>query len=760
MDRKERILAFINSDGYVPLKTEELMTVLDVPKNERSELESILNTLCAQGKIVKRKRNRFAPVRSDGEYVTGRLECSAKGYFGFIIRENGGEDVFVNGDDMLDALDGDTVRARLYIRRRGCVDTRHKEARVTEVIKRGYKTITGVIYSERNGYFYLRPDNRRIYAKFLIKRSDAMNVSIGDRAAMNIVSHDGDGKFYGRIVSVLGNESSLKSIVEALLISNGIKRDFDEQTLREANEIEYKIDLKQLADREDLRDELIFTIDGDDARDFDDAVSLKRLNNGSYLLGVHIADVSEYVREGSALDSEAFERGTSVYLADRVIPMLPERLSNGICSLNPNEDRLAMSLFTEISTDGNVVNHRLVKSVICSSYRMTYNNVNKILSDNDVKLCAEYAELVPTLRLMEKLAEILREKRLKRGCVQFDFPESKIIVSPDGDPIDIIKEERGVSNKMIEEFMLTANETIAEYAFASEIPFIYRNHEPPDTEKIRHLNKLLRRFGDEVIINEKNDASVPSEELRRVVSNAEGTPQERVVSDAVLRSMMKAGYSERNLGHYGLGAQYYCHFTSPIRRYPDLAVHRILKEFADGKLTAKRRRTLQGFTAAAGKMSSEREINAENTERAADDVMKAAYMSAFIGTEFDAVVTNVTSFGMFVELDNSVEGLIKIENMAHDSYEYDENLLAIIGRRKGNTFSMGDRVQAVLVKCDIPLGQLEFILKKDYNDVRDNGKTVKAKTVRGSKRKKYKRYSRKKNNYGKIRDCNHNAFRA
>lgn len=742
MDRKERILAFINSKEYVPLKFKELMAVLDVPTEAEEQLSEILSELCVEGKIYVTKKGRYVSVDNESLCAVGRLSCNAKGYFGFLICDDEDEeDVFVSGDDMATALNGDKVLVRID---KTDKKLNHRQGRVIKVLDRHNKIIVGIIYKEKDGYFYLRPDNRQIYAKVSIAPEKIMTAQVGDRVAASVIKYTESGKVFGEVISVLGDENSLKSCVEGIIIGNDIKQEFDKETLREADKIPQSVDTSKLDGREDLRDMLIFTIDGDDARDFDDAVSLTLTDNGNYYLGVHIADVSEYVTDGSALEHEAYERGTSVYLADRVIPMLPERLSNGICSLNPKVDRLTLSVFMEITGDGNVLNHKLCKSVICSKERMTYNNVNKILEENDVQLCERYNYMIPTLKLMESLAQILRGKRTQRGAIQFDFPESHVLVNEDGEPVDIVKDIRGVSNKMIEEFMLVANETIAEYAFWAEIPFIYRNHEAPSLEKIMAFNDFITHFGFSFKGKIDRDNPIHPKALQKILDDVTGTPEERIISSTMLQSLMKAKYSEENLGHFGLAAKYYCHFTSPIRRYPDLAIHRLLKDFLDGKLTGDRIPYLKNYVAAAGKQSSECEVNAEHAERDVDDLMKTAYMSSFVGETFEGVVANVTNFGMFVELENSVEGLIRLENMTDDYYEFDERTNILTGRRKKRTYQSGDCVKVVLARADILLRQIDFVLERDATKKILKTFEKKHEQSKCEKKKQKKKYKRKK----------------
>lgn len=740
MNRKERILAFMRSKEYVPLKLKEIMTVLEVPREDEAELLEILDALCAEGKIYVTKKGRYSCTDSEVFTVAGKIVCNAKGYFAFLIcDEPGEEDVFISGDDLDCALNGDRVLVRLFQKKN---KQNHRQGRVIKVLERCNKTIVGVIYKEKDDYFYLRPDNRQIYTKISIAKGDMMTAQIGDRAAVQIINYSDDGKVYGEIVSVLGDEESLKSCIESIIISNDIKQEFDKDTLEAADRVPSSVGAEQLQGREDLRDMLIFTIDGDNAKDFDDAVSLTITECGNYYLGVHIADVSEYVTEGTALDREAYERGTSVYLADRVIPMLPEKLSNGICSLNPNVDRLTLSIFMEISGDGKVVSHKLCKSVIRSKERMTYNNVNSILEDSDEELCERYSYILPTLKLMETLAQILRNKRTKRGAIQFDFPESSVTVDENGEPVEIVKEIRGVSNKMIEEFMLAANETVAEYAFWSELPFIYRNHEAPSLEKIMAFSDFIMHFGLSFKGRIDRDNPIKPKALQQIADAIKDSPHERIVSATMLQSLMKARYSEENLGHFGLAAKYYCHFTSPIRRYPDLEIHRILKNFMDGTLTESRISYLKNYVAAAGKHSSECEINAEHTERDVDDLMKTAYMSRFIGETFKGTVANVTNFGMFIELENSVEGLVRLENMTDDYYEFDEKTMTLVGKRKKRSYTTGDCVKVVVARADILLRQIDFVLEKDYD--RKVIKKLERTVPRKSEKDKKKSNSKKK----------------
>lgn len=657
---------------------------------------------------------------------SGTLRTNAKGFFGFVICDGEAEeDIFIAGDKLGKAFDSDYVLVKIDKEK---TDGK-REGHIVKVLERGNKTVVGVIERQKDGIFRLRPDNRQLYAKIRIRPDDMMNAKIGSRAACEIVRYTKTGKIYGRVISVLGEKDSLKSCIEGIIISNGIKQAFEAETREEAKQTPDTVTERDIDGRADLRDMTVFTIDGDDARDFDDAVSLSVLNNGNYYLGVHIADVTHYVREGTSLDSEAFSRGTSVYLADRVIPMLPEKLSNGICSLNPKEDRLTLSVFMEVNRDGAVVGHKIEKAVIRSCERMTYNNVNAILTDNDKELTAKYIHIVPTLRLMEELSEILRKKRDRRGAIQFDFPETEIKVDKNGNPTQIVKKVRGVSEKLIEEFMLLANETVAEYAYWAELPFVYRVHEAPSSDKITAFNEFLRNFNLSLKGKIDDDNPVHPKALQRILDSVKDTPEERVVSANMLRSLMKAEYKTENLGHFGLAAKYYCHFTSPIRRYPDLMIHRILKSFLDG-------RKIHADVYSAASHSSEREVAAEHSERDIDDLMKTAYMSQFVGEAFDGVVSSVTNFGIFVELDDIyVEGLIRVENMSGDYFEFYDGSNTLVGKRTGKTYSIGEMVRVVLAKTDLMLRQIDFVLEKDADKKLLKKFEKKPKTAKRAKKK-------------------------
>lgn len=711
MDRKERIVLYMKSKEYIPLMKQELAAVLCVPSEDLKAFSAVMEELEREGRVILTKKGRYVAAENADGIVTGRLRCNGRGFFAFLICDaEAQEDIYINGKSLAGAINND--RVAVHVDR---TDTRtgRMEGHVTKILERGNENLTGILKDRRrDGYYRVKCDNESIYTKIRIPEDAVMDAEIGQRVVVRLTKYDGD-HIYGRIVKVLGDADSISGNVEAILFGHALRQEFPDEVIREAEAAPQEVSEKEIVGRLDLRDKIIFTIDGDDARDFDDAVSLDPLENGNCRLGVHIADVTHYVRENSPLDKEAFLRGTSVYLADRVIPMLPKLLSNGICSLNPHVDRLTLSVFMEIDAQGNIVSHDLVKSVIRSVERMTYHDVTKLIEGTDEALARKYSAILPTIKQMAATAQLLYTRRCARGSIDFDFPESSIIMNEQNEPIDIIRAERGISNRLIEEFMLAANETIAEYAFWAELPFVFRVHEPPDAAKIEEFNAFIQNFGYHLKGKFNADNPIHPKELQKLLKEIKDTPEEQMIASYMLRSLMKARYAPQNLGHFGLAAKYYTHFTSPIRRYPDLAIHRILKEFLDGKTDDTRVRELKEFTLQVSEQSSECEITAEYAERDVEALMKAIYMSQFIGDSFPGTISGVTRFGMFVELENSVEGLVRMEHLKDDYYDYDEQQRRLIGQRTNQTYKIGDQVEVTLIRTDLLSRQIDFILTKD-----------------------------------------------
>ena len=538
-----------------------------------------------------------------------------------------------------------------------------------------------------------------------------MGAVTGHKVVVEITDYGEDRRNpEGKIIEILGHINDPGVDILSVIRRYELPVEFPDEVYQEIENVELEINEKEMMGREDLRNVLTITIDGEDSKDLDDAVSLTKLENGNYELGVHIADVSHYVQENTALDKEAYGRGTSVYLVDRVIPMLPHKLSNGICSLNPNEDRLALSCIMEIDHRGYVVNHRVVNSVIYSDYRMTYTAVREILEDKTPELLEKYAEIVPMLEEMNELRKILVAKRKKRGSVNFDLPESKIILDEQGKPIDIKPYDRNIATNLIEEFMLVCNETVAENFFWQEIPFVFRSHQEPDEEKTEKMEQFIRGFGYRV---KKKDGEIHPREIQRVLAEAEGKPEERIIIRMVLRSMMQARYTADNQGHFGLAAKYYCHFTSPIRRYPDLEIHRLIKRTLAGEMSGKREQSYRKKMPDIAQHCSKRERVAEDAERDTDALKKVEFMLDKIGETYEGIISGVTNWCIYVELANTVEGMVALNQLDDDYYEFDDRNMQVVGKRGGKIYRLGDAVQVTVAKVSKELGTIDFVFAEE-----------------------------------------------
>ena len=730
MNRKEKIFNYIQSKEYIPLKIDELKVMLGVPDEDFEVFSAILSELISDGMIFLTKKGRYESCKKAG-FISGKLSCNSYGKYAFLIPDNENEEqIYIGSEYLSDAYNNDRVLVSIDVKN---TKTLRREGHVVRVLERGNDHTSGIVQHIRKGKLFISPDSRKLYAEIIAPATD--DISVGDRVLAEFTDYPYAGRINAIVVKNLGSGDELKSNIEAIISENNIKQEFDEETLICAKTAPKRVSQKEISSRLDLRDEIIFTIDGDDARDFDDAVSLTMTGDGSFMLGVHIADVTAYVKQGSPLDNEAFLRGTSVYLADRVIPMLPTELSNGICSLNPNVNRLTLSVFIKIDKDGNAQLEKLAKSVIRSCERLTYNDVADILENHDKKLSKKYEYILPTLENMKELASILNKKRMDRGSINFDFPEAHIIVNDIGEPIDIVKAKRRISHKMIEEFMLIANETIAELAFWSELPFVYRVHEPPSAEKTEDFNRFIFNFGYRLKGKFDNDNPIHPKAFSQLLDKISGTDEEFMISTYMLRSLMKAQYKEENLGHFGLSAKYYCHFTSPIRRYPDLFIHRVLKTYLDGEDITK----FLPLCSETSEHSSKTERNAELCERDTDDLMKTAFMQDKIGECFEGCISSVTSFGFFVELENTVEGLIRLETMRDDYYEFDDATRTLTGKRTQKQYKIGDRLEVVLTRCDLLTRQIDFIRKEDEG--------LQIQTPTKSPQNKNKHKKRKKNSW-------------
>ena len=713
MGIKKALIEFMREEAYRPMDIQELVEVFDINENEYRAFKKTLKTMEKEGLIIRTKKDKFALPERLG-LITGTLQAHAKGY-GFLIPEKEGEkDVFIPSSFINGAMNGDKILVQIT---REDKNGKKREGEVVQIIERGNTKIIGVYEDSRNFGFVVAEDTRISQDIFVPKR-DRNGAKDGDIVVVKITKWpDKRRSPEGEVIEVLGQKGDKGLDILTIIKKFGLPEEFPQKVLDYANTIEETIDEKEIKRRVDLRDVKMVTIDGEDAKDLDDAVSIERLSDGKYKLGVHIADVSHYVREKNPLDKEALKRGTSVYLIDRVIPMLPKKLSNGICSLNPRVDRLALSCFMIIDSKGKVLDHEIMESVIRTNERMTYTDVTKILRDNDEELINRYADVVDDFRAMEELCKILNEKRAKRGAIDFEFEESKIILDMTGKPIDIKPYEREIANRIIEEFMLVCNETVAEEMFWANLPFVYRIHEEPDEEKLEKFKEFIYNLGYAIRWN----GEIKPRNLQEILDKVHGKKEETVVSTLLLRSMMQARYSPECTGHFGLAAKYYCHFTSPIRRYPDLQIHRIIKEYLNGKIDEKRTKKLTTLVDYASKQSSEMERTAQQAEREVDDLKKAEYMLDRLGEEFEGIVSSVTSFGMFVELPNTIEGLVHITALDDDYYIYDENHLCLIGERTKNVYRLGDSVKVKCSKVDIPNREIFFELvegEKEKEEIR------------------------------------------
>ena len=698
---KERLLGLINDPAYTPLKKEELAIIFDIHPTEMPMFYNFLEELEEDGYIGKTKKGKIASPKSMG-YFVGKFVAHRKG-FGFVESdEEYTQDLFIPAADTNSAMHNDRVVAEIT---KPATDERRAEGAVIKILEREITKVVGEFQSNKTFGFVIA-DEKKFNQDIYIPKKYFSGAKDGDKVVVQITIWPQAGrKPEGKIIEVLGPKGTKEVEILSIIRAHGLPEEFPKKVLEEAQKVAVPIPQEEIDRRLDIRDMNIFTIDGEDAKDLDDAISIERLSNGNFKLGVHIADVTHYVHEKSKLDKEALKRATSVYLVDTVIPMLPKTLSNGVCSLNPHEDKLTLSVFMEIDRKGDVKQYDIKETIINSKARMTYTEVSDILEKDDEELKAKYAHVAEDFKTSEVLARILMERRNKRGAIDFDFPEAKIILTPEGKVADIKHYERRISNKIIEEFMLITNETVAEHHFWLNIPFVYRIHETPSAEKMQELSKFVSTFGYTI----KGDLEeVHPKALQSIISAIKGKKEEEAISTIMLRSLRQARYSPECSGHFGLAAQYYSHFTSPIRRYPDLQIHRIMKEQLNNKLNKKRQEQLVNTVDYASTQSSERERSADLAERDVKDYYKAVYMEDKVGEEFDGIVSSVTSFGMFIELPNTVEGLSRLANMGDDYYIYDEMTYTIIGERTRKTYRIGDPVRIKVDNVNVDLREIDF----------------------------------------------------
>ena len=696
-ERKKIILDIIASEEYIPMKAKELAVILNITKENRSELEEVLNALLSEGKISVSKKGKYG--KPSGNILIGKYEGNARG-FGFVTVEGQDEDIFIPENGSNGALHGDMVQVVLRSSKTG----KRKEGEIIKILEHEISEIVGLFQKSKNFGFVI-PDNPRISKDIFIPAEKSKGAVTGHKVVVRITDYgDSNKKPEGVVKEIIGHINDPGTDIMSVVKSMDIPIEFPNEVMKQIEKIPDEVSSDDIAGRLDLRNVQMVTIDGEDAKDLDDAVSVS-FENGRYILGVHIADVSDYVKENSPLDKEAVKRGTSVYLVDRVIPMLPHKLSNGICSLNANVDRLALSCIMEIDSKGNVIGHRIAETVVNINKRMDYTTVNKILEFEDEKAIEENKELVPMFKMMNELAVILREKRHKRGSIDFDFPESKIILDEKGRPLEIKPYERNSATKLIEDFMLIANETIAEHFFWQELPFVYRTHDNPDSEKMLKLSLFINNFGYGIKTTQEE---VHPKELQKLLEKIGGTEEETLISRLTLRSMKQAKYTTLCTGHFGLATKYYCHFTSPIRRYPDLQIHRIIKENLRGGLSEKRIKHYESVLPGIAEQSSKTERRADEAERDTDKIKKVEYMEKHIGEVFEGVVSSITNWGMYVELPNTIEGMVRIADIHDDYYYYDEENYELVGEATKRVFKLGQTVQVEVLRTDKQQRQIDF----------------------------------------------------
>ena len=702
MNKKEEIiLEFMKDKDYVPMKAKEISLILGVPKKEYNDFLEILNHLEMEFKIGKNRKNRYRVIEEN--YQEGIYRRNPKG-FGFVKVEGREDEVYIAKENSSTALNGDKVLIEITEEKN---KVKKAEGIIKRVIRHEKDTIVGTFQNNKN-FGFVVPDDKSFGTDIFISKNDFGKARNGHKVLVKITKYPNRGKkAEGKIIEVLGPPNQAGIDMLSLIKEYNLPAKFPEPVVEEAKRCGNKVDKKETIDRVDLRNNIVFTIDGEDAKDLDDAVRVIKLENGNYKLDVHIADVSHYVKPNSLLDREAYIRGTSIYLLGRVIPMLPRELSNGICSLNAGEDRLTLSCSMEIDKTGKVISSEVYKAVINVKERMNYKDVQKIIDKSDKAILKKYEKYIKDFEIMAELAKILKERRINQGYLNLDIPETKIELDITGKAIDVHPYETYFSNEIIEQFMLTANETIAEKFYWLDAPFIYRVHEEPDLDKVKELNQFLYNFNLKIkITNEK----VYPKEFEKILEEIKGKEEERVISTFILRTLKVARYEAENKGHFGIASKYYCHFTSPIRRYPDLFIHRIISHYLEENYNVEDT-FIEEYSSKAeesANQSSEREKIATKVERDSEDLKKAEYMENKIGEEYEGIISSVTQFGIFVELPNTVEGLIRFEKLGDEYFIYDEKRKNLIGERTNKTYKIGDKVKIRVISANKMLRQVDF----------------------------------------------------
>lgn len=701
LERKQLLIDLMKHKEYQPMKIKELAIILQLSKNERKELDELLQELIRDGQIVRTKRGKYM-MNNKEPYLIGKFTSHQKG-FGFVEIEGEKEDIFIPAKYVGTAFHQDTVAIDLLKESRG----QRQEGKIVEIIKRGKETLVGR-YEESQNFGFVVADNRKIHKDIFISKSNNLNAMKGHKVVLEIIDWgDEDRKPEGKILEIIGHIDDPETEILAIVKDLEIPIEFPIEVKNLVKSISITVDEEEKKERLDFRDIQTVTIDGADAKDLDDAITLSK-NEKGYELGVHIADVTHYVRENGPLDKTALERSTSVYLVDRVIPMIPRQLSNGICSLNAGEDRLALSCIMNLDKSGKVVDYKIVETVIHVDERMTYKDVATLIEGTDEELANRYESVLEMFINMEELSEILIKERHERGAIDFDFPEAKIELNEEGAPIEIHVYDRNNATRIIESFMLLANEVVAEHFYWQEIPFVYRNHDKPNKDKIQALNKFIYNFGHHL----KGKDNIHPRAIQELLEEVKGTSEEILISRLALRSMKQAKYEVDCIGHYGLANKYYTHFTSPIRRYPDLQIHRIIKESIHGNMNQASKEHFRKILPQVAKQSSENERRAETAERETVKLKKVEYMKRHLGDVFEGVISSVTSWGIYIELPNTVEGLVHVTAMDDDYYIYDEEKYLYRGERLGKTYALGDKISVKVEGCNLQERTIDFSIAK------------------------------------------------
>ena len=705
-EKKKMIEEFVGSKGYRSMSVKEMAMVLQVPSRDKKDFREVLDALAREGKISIDLKGKIKPLPADVK--VGKYMATQRG-FGFVRVEGEDDDIFIPGSYTKSALDGDTVQ--VLVKKEGG-EGKRREGQVLNILERGNSVLVGTYTRSRN-FGFVTPDNQKFTKDIYVTKAESKGAVTGHKVVVEITDFgDEQRKPEGRVLEILGHVNDPGVDILSVIKAYGLPEEYPDDVMKQIENIPDEVEEKEKAGRADFRDLQTVTIDGEDAKDLDDAITISKEGN-MYHLGVHIADVSQYVTEGSPLDKEALKRGTSIYLVDRVIPMIPHKLSNGICSLNQGVDRLALSCMMDINEKGEIVKHKICESVINVTRRMSYTSVHKIIEEKDEAERKEYEELIPMFELMYELADILQARREKRGSIDFDFPEAKIILDEKGKPIDVKEYERTQANRIIEEFMLAANQTVAEEYFWNELPFVYRTHETPDMEKIQNLALFIENFGYTLKIKEDE---IHPKEVQKLMRSIAGKPEEGLIGRLALRSMKQARYTTECEGHFGLALKYYCHFTSPIRRYPDLQIHRIIKENIHGGMKDKRIDHYQKILPEVAEQTSALERRADDAEREVEKMKKAEYMEQFVGKDFEGTISGLTTWGMYVELPNTIEGMIRVADIPGDYYYYDEDLHRMVGEQTGKVYKMGEPLRIIVAGVDKLTRTIDFVLYQEDED--------------------------------------------